>query len=117
MNATLAAERERAIELIRFLALLDPDLRGDYLAWATRLAVPSEPFHPSEIAVLRHSCLIELGRLQAAVVQDDRFRSGRIPMADRGRVHVVAVVSHAVAAIVALRCIKSGQRCRVFDFG
>jgi hypothetical protein len=67
--------RERAIEMIRFLALLNPDTRSDYLAWAARLASPSEPFEPSELEVLRHACQDELTRLQAAVVQDEPLPS------------------------------------------
>jgi hypothetical protein len=66
-----SVERERAIELIRFLALLEPDLCSDYLGWAARLMDPAEPFDQSELDVLRHSSLIRLGELQAAVVQDE----------------------------------------------
>jgi hypothetical protein len=63
--------RVRAIELIRLLAALDPAARSDYLAWATRLENPGEPFHPSELEVLRHSAHDQLTRLQAAVAQDE----------------------------------------------
>ena len=58
--------RARAIELIRLLALLDADLRSDYLAWAARLENPAEPFDPSELEVLRHSCHDYLTRLAAS---------------------------------------------------
>jgi hypothetical protein len=66
------AERERAIELIRFLAWLsdDPELRADHLAWAERLTDPAEPFDRSELEVLRHVCHDGPTRLQAAVLQD-----------------------------------------------
>jgi hypothetical protein len=71
--AALTAERERAIELIRFLAWLvdDPAVRADHLAWAERLTDPAELFDPSELEVLRHVCHDELTRLQAAVAQDE----------------------------------------------
>jgi hypothetical protein len=69
----MTPERERAIDLIKFLALLaDEPLRSDYLGWAARLEEnPDALFHPSELEMLRHRALIELGRLQAAVVQDE----------------------------------------------
>jgi hypothetical protein len=66
-----AATRERAIELIEFLALLDPGTRSDHLAWAARVADPAEPFDRSELEVLRHACQDRLTWLQAAVVQDE----------------------------------------------
>jgi hypothetical protein len=45
----------RRIELIEFLALINPGLRTDHSTWATRLANPDEPFDPLELDVLRHA--------------------------------------------------------------
>jgi hypothetical protein len=67
-----ATARERAIELIRFLALLaDEPLRSEYLGWATRLEDSDEPFDSSQLEVLRHACHDRLTELEAAVAQDE----------------------------------------------
>jgi hypothetical protein len=60
----------RRIELIEFLALINPGLRTDHSTWATSLANPDEPFDPLELDVLPHTCHDQLTRLQGAVMQD-----------------------------------------------
>ena len=54
-----------------FVALLEPELRADYLGWAKRLTDPAEPFDQSELEILRHSCHDRLTELAAAVAQDE----------------------------------------------
>jgi hypothetical protein len=74
-----AEVRERAIELIEFLALLNPESRADYLGWAARLHKPTEPFQSFELEILRHSCHDRLTELAAAVVQDEPLPRAREP--------------------------------------